>query len=49
MVVTDGNPYAHLNPGERLYIVPNMTVQEPVPLEDYERLVKIVENHIKGA
>jgi len=40
---------AHVNPGERLVIVPGYTVEEPVPVEDYAKLVKVVEDYIKGA
>ena len=49
VVITDGSPYTHLTPGDMLYIVPGVTVQEPVPMQDWAKLVKIVEDHIKGA
>ena len=49
VVITDGNPYCHLNPGERLHIVPNYPVEEPVPVQDWPQLVKVVEDYIKGA
>ena len=49
VVVTDGDFMAHVNPGERLVIVPGYTVEEPVPVEDYAKLVKVVEDYIKGA
>ena len=49
VVITDGDPYAHLTaPGERLIIVPGYTIEEPVPLEDIPGIVAKVEEFIRA-
>jgi len=46
VVITDGDFNAHVGPGEKLCIIPDVTVDEPVPFEDWPRLVKMVEDYI---
>lgn len=47
IVVTDGDFLCHVSPGERLCVLPGVMVQEPVPFEDYPKLVKMVEDYLK--
>jgi hypothetical protein len=46
VVVTDGPLSCHVQPGERLYVLPNYQVQEPVPFADIPALVARVERYV---
>jgi len=47
VVVTDGDFRAHLAPGETLYVLPDYTVEEPVPMEDIPAILAKVEAYLK--
>ena len=48
VVITDGCLTCHLaNMQERLFVVPDLWVEEPVPVQDWPRLVEIVEAYVK--
>jgi hypothetical protein len=46
VVVTDGSFAAHLQPGERLYVLPRYKVQEPVPWNEVPVLIARVERFV---
>lgn len=46
VVVTDNGFHHHLRPGERLFVVPNFYVEEPVPWDMIPHLIAFVEWNI---
>jgi len=47
VVVTDGSFEAHLQPGERLWVLPRYKVQEPVPLHQVPTLIARVQRFVE--
>ena len=47
VVVTDGDFAPHLAPGEELHILPDVTVDEPVPMADWPNLVRMVDDYLQ--
>ena len=50
VVVTEpSHLHFHVNEGERCYVLPDRTVEEPVPFNQIPSLIAAVQRHIDGA